>query len=143
MEEPITIAEVHLLLARLLPVRANRFALELSQYGANPVFERKGSIFMTVLLVAWDDDKQNIRDIKEQEVEIVRERDRQARARLEAYLTGWSSAVRAVFERSESTDGLMPHELVAASMLGLKKPVDAAAFEAAALAKSRLGKWIA
>jgi hypothetical protein len=142
VEEPITIAEVHALLDRVLPIRANRFSLELSQHGGDPVLECGGSICMVVLLVIWDD-QQSIRDIKEQQVEIVRGRDRQARAKLEAYLTGWSQAVRVVFERSQQVESSMPHELVSPPLLGLKKPIDAADFEAAALAKGRLGKWIA
>ena len=145
MEEPIAPAEVHSSLARVMPIETERCSLVLAEDQGRSVFEEKGSLVAVLRLIIWDltEGTRSIRDIKEQWVVMVREKDRDRRSRLDDYLLGWVAAVRRVFERApERVEVLMPHDLVAAPILGLKKLRGAEAFESAALAKSRLGKWL-
>jgi hypothetical protein len=97
-----------------------------------------------------------VRDIKEQEVVLLRAEHRDD-PRVDAYVAGWREAVlvvltqqeallkrdRAAFERfKHSVDCLMPHDLCAPEVLGLKRPQDAAAFTDALLSKKRFGQFL-
>ena len=102
-------------------------------------------------------DKRQVRDIKEQEVILLRAAHRDD-PRVDAYVAGWREAVlevltqqeallkrdRAAFERfKHSIDCLMPHDFCAPELLGLKRPRDAAAFTDALLSnKKRFGRYV-
>jgi hypothetical protein len=101
-------------------------------------------------------DQRRIRDIKEQEVVVLR-REHRHDPRIGAYVAGWRDAVlevftqqeallkrdRAAFERLEhSVDCLMPHDLCTPELLDLKRPQDAAAFTDALLNKKRFGQFL-
>jgi hypothetical protein len=145
MEEPITAAEVQALLEKILPIATDRCSLELSRGTEPEVYEEGGWIKAIILLIGWEETAgaRVIRDVKEQILAFVPEQARHDRARLEQFLLGWAGAVRRVFEVApDRISTLMPHDLLALSVLSLKKPVTAADFEAAALIKGRLGRWL-
>ena len=144
MEEPITPVEVRTILERVMPIETERCSLHLAGEEEGVVFEKEGWLMVVLRLIVWDvGEVRTIRDVKEQYVGILRDKDRGRRAQLESYLVGWAAAVRRVFETApRNVEVLMPHDLVAPAILGLKKLREPAAFESAALVKSRLGKWI-
>jgi hypothetical protein len=98
-----------------------------------------------------------LRDIKEQEVVIVRAKHRDD-PRVAAYVAGWCDAVRTVFTEQEALarrdpaaferlrdrmDCLMPYDLAAPAVLDLVRPRDTAAFcEAFLSSKKRFGRFL-
>ena len=117
-----------------------------------------GHTIATLQLMVYEmvGNKRQIRDIKEQEVVLLRAEHRDD-PRIDAYVAGWRDAVievltqqeallkrdRAAFERfKHSVDRLMPHDLCTPELLDLKRPQDAAAFTDALLNKKRFGQFL-
>jgi hypothetical protein len=117
-----------------------------------------GYTIATLQLVVYEmvGGKRQIRDLKEQEVVVLRAQHRDD-PRVDAYVAGWRDAVlevltqqeallkrdRAAFERfKHSVDCLMPHDFCTPELLDLKRPQDAAAFTDALLSKRRFGQLL-
>lgn len=105
--------------------------------------DNDGSLVALVRLIVFDVSPrgfQTIRDVKEQDVCLVRRRAFDPR--VGEALLGWLMAVQTVMAQADDMEIVMPKELVAPRLLDLKQARTAEDFEAAALAKSRLG-WLA
>jgi hypothetical protein len=151
-----------------LPVETELFALHLvdpaTEHGTGlsvPGIRVRadGHTIATLQLIVREvvGDRPQVRDIKEQEVVLLRAGHR-GDPRVDAYVAGWREAVlevltqqeallkrdRAAFERFKySIDRLMPHDFCAPEVLDLKRPQDAAAFTDAFLSsKKRLGRFL-
>lgn len=85
-------------------------------------------------------DAQGIRDIKEQEVVVVR-RDQCDDPRVGTYAVAWGASLARAFARGSVSvfETFLPHDLVFPRVLELKKAITQADFEKAFDAKSRLG----
>ena len=150
------------------PIETDLFALHLvdpaTDYGTGTSvpgvrLRSDGQTIATLQLIVREmvSDKPQIRDIKEQEVVLLRAAHR-GDPRIDAYVTGWREAVlevftqqeallrrdRAAFERfKHSMDHLMPHDFCAPELLDLKRPRDAATFTEALLSsKKRFGRFL-
>jgi hypothetical protein len=105
------------------------------------VSEHAGYLRVTLRLISYDADGA-ITTIKEQDCVLVRAEHRDTSPeRLRAYLQGWTQALAELFA-TPGFDGetLMPCELAAPAVLGLKTAHTADDFQARLLVKSRLGR---
>jgi hypothetical protein len=118
-----------------------------------------GDTFVTLQLYVREKvgGEAQVRDIKEQEVLLLRARHR-GDLRIKAYVAGWRDAVLEVFTQQEALmkrdkvaferhkhriDCLVPHDLCAPDVLDLKRPRDASAFADALLSsKKRFGRFL-
>ena len=122
------------------PVAAGPMDLTLEQ-----IEKVDGGWVGVVRIVVWDADRAALRDVKEQQVRMLREADA-ADVRLEAALTGWADALaeagRAVPDPDPWTS-LMPCDLWGLpELLRLKRPRTAEQFCGAMLRRPRLGRLI-
>ena len=104
----------------------------------------RGELRHAVRLVTWDleGDELTIRDVKEQEVSLIRAEYRAEGARLAAALEGWARAVEPLLNSARRVDRLMPSDLVSLDVLALARPHTPDQFAEAYTAKSRLGRWL-
>ncbi|MFT3770412.1 MAG: YwqG family protein [Minicystis sp.] len=110
-----TLTDVRAILERAMPVRGPGFELLLSGTEDDPsVFENPdGSWCMRVRLCILEDGG-NIRDVKEQELFLLRPEDRtpERAPRVVAHLRGWLRALPAIGRaRAHEIEMLMPHDL--------------------------------
>jgi hypothetical protein len=151
-----------------LPIETDLFALRLVDHGSDDgigaselgIRERPDGDTVAILQLVVHEragGNKQIRDIKEQEVVVLRARHRDD-PRLAAYVAGWREALLEVFERQEalllrdkaaferqkhSVDCLMPHDLCMPDLLDLKRPRDASAFADALLSSpKRFGAYL-
>jgi hypothetical protein len=130
----VTAEELTELLRAALPVTTNDVRLDCVDVKREP-----GAGFVATLrLFTYDND--SVRDIKEQDVVIVR-RDQADDARIPVYIAAWGAALARAFVRRGvgGVETVMPHDLVFPRVLELKKAITQADFEKAFDAKSRLG----
>lgn len=142
MEEPIMPVEVFSLLDRHLPVETAEVSLAAVPEESNADVGG-GDIRVVFRLIIWDirDGDRTIRDIKEQECVVVWAASRSERHRLEAYVLGWTEALRRAFEERGAAgfEIAMPSDVVMPDLLKLRKPKTVTDFEQAALQPNRLG----
>ena len=107
------------------------------------VSEHAGYLRATLRLICYDADGVTINTIKEQDCVLVRADHRATTSseRLHAYLQGWTQALAILLAvPGLDADCLMPSDIAAPAVLGLKTAHTAEDFQARLLVKSRLGR---
>lgn len=128
---------------KVLPLRRGNWELALADPAAKS-FERGAGRILTLRFIAYDAGANTIRESKQQEVFFAPIWALEGDTPVLAFVEGWAAALAEVLEkgRPEILETAMPNDLIATDALELRNANTPDEYKAAALRKSRLGKFL-